>query len=108
MPPAFLASPPCIVRCLHSPQGAMNGVEASNTLWLHKAANWTGMLVEADAVGRAALGRRLAELVARRLVGRGWIAASQRGLHDGVLTDAAVFVPLHPPAPCAGAGSGAV
>ncbi|PRW33145.1 methyltransferase family [Chlorella sorokiniana] len=28
--------------------GAMDGVSASNTLWLHKAANWTGMLVEAD------------------------------------------------------------
>lgn len=29
----------------------MDGVDASNTLWLHKAANWTGMLVEADPVG---------------------------------------------------------
>lgn len=34
-------------------QGAMDGVTASNTLWLHKAANWTGMLVEADPVRAA-------------------------------------------------------
>ncbi len=38
-----------------TPQGAMDGVDASNTLWLHKAANWTGMLVEADPVRRGAL-----------------------------------------------------
>ena len=37
-----------------TPQGAMDGVDASNTLWLHKAANWTGMLVEADPVSTSA------------------------------------------------------
>lgn len=37
-------------RCLL--QGAMDGLTISNTIWLARAANWTGMLIEA-CPGRA-------------------------------------------------------